>query len=106
MGPKRKKKLDEAVAAAQDRAIQDVIASTNAPPASTNAPPASKNKRKRKKDKNKRPKKNKKGPKKNKKGPKKKNKIQLGGVRTSAPVTKPEPLQWWQVCVCVYLRVA
>ena len=90
VGPKRKKlNLDDAVAAAQANAIQDAIANTTTPPVPKNKKKGARNKKKGAKNK-----KTKKTKKNNKVAPKK----QLGGVRTSAPVPKPKPLKWWQVC--------
>ena len=89
VGPKTKKgrKLGEAIQEAQKKAIQESIARAK-------APPADKPKRKRtKKKKSTKPKKK-----------RTKKQKQLGGVRTSAPVT-PKPLKWWQVCVCVCVCV-
>ena len=88
VGPKRKKSVDKAIRDAQRKSIQKTIASTKAPPA-----------RKRTKSNKK------KGAKTNKKKGAKKKKKQLGGVRTGAPVTKPSPLKWWQVCACVFTYV-
>ena len=93
VGPKQRKNIDNAVAAAQANAVAAAIANTTTPPVPQNKTKGTKNK-KTKGAKNKKTK----GAK-NKKNKGAKNKKKLGGVRTSAPTPTPEPLWWWQVCV-------
>ena len=101
VGPKRKK-LDEAVAAAQTNAVAAAIANAKTPPE-----PITKNKGAKKKTENKGAKnkgaknkgtKNKGTKNKGTKNKGRRRKKKLGGVRTSDPVPKPKPKPWWQVC--------
>ena len=90
-----KKTVDKAIRDSQRKSIQQTIASTKAPPA----------RKRTKSNKKKGAKTNKKKGAKNNKKKGAKKKTQLGGVRTGAPVTKPSPLKWWQVCACVFTYV-